>query len=92
MDKQPEEDVHEESQESETSMLTMEGVENYSYSRNNHDSSIAATMIMSTSSSLLPHASTTTSAASTESSTTISATQLCPSCMVVFQKRDEQPQ
>jgi hypothetical protein len=32
-DKQPEEDVHEESRESEISMLTMEGVENYSYSR-----------------------------------------------------------
>ena len=54
MDKQPEEDVHEESQESEISMLTMEGVENYSYSRKNHHHSSITTMIMSTSSSLPP--------------------------------------
>lgn len=76
MDKQPaEEDVHEESQESEISMLTMEGVENYSYSRKNHHHSSITTMIMSTSSSL-PPASTTT--ASTESSSTISATTTLP--------------
>jgi len=76
MDKQPaEEDVHEESQESEISMLTMEGVENYSYSRKNHHHSSITTMIMSASSSL-PTASTTT--ASTESSSTISATTTLP--------------
>ena len=75
MDKQPEEDVHEESQESEISMLTMEGVENYSYSRKNHHHSSITTMIMSASSSL-PPASTTT--ASTESSSTISATTTLP--------------
>ena len=76
MDKQPaEEDVHEESQESEISMLTMEGVENYSYSRKIHYHSSINTMIMSTSSSS-PPASTTT--ASTESSSTISATRTLP--------------
>ena len=75
-DKQPaEEDVHEESQESEISMLTMEGVENCSYSRKIHYHSSINTMIMSTSSSL-PPASTTT--ASTESSSTISATTTLP--------------
>ena len=75
-DKQPaEEDVHEESQESEISMLTMEGVENYSYSRKIHYHSSINTMIMSTS-SRSPPASTTT--ASTESSSTISATRTLP--------------
>ena len=54
-DKQPaEEDVQEESQESEISMLTMEGVENYSYSRKNYHHSSITTMIMSTSSSSPP--------------------------------------
>jgi hypothetical protein len=67
--------VHEESQESEISMLTMEGVENYSYSRKNHHHSSITTMIMSANSSL-PTASTTT--ASTESSSTISATTTLP--------------
>ena len=85
MDKQPEEDVPEESQESEISMLTMEGVEKYSYSRKNHHHSSITTMILSASSSL-PPASTTT--ASTES-TTISATlQPCP--MVVVQREQLQ--